>query len=158
MFGLGIGEIILIAIIAIVLFGKEDLPKNLRKVAKGMNEFKKVASDAQRSWMEVKDDVTRTIMHADLDKEIRNSGAPVRSSMTENSGSVAPVALHHEHNESNEVGTSDALVAALPLVVAAPGAVHRGQEILLDDHSHNHHEERREEPASSPNNPQKSTT
>ena len=81
MFGLGMGEIVLIVIVAIVLFGTDDLPKNLRKMAKGVNEFKKVASDAQRSWIEVKDDVTRTIMHADLEKDIRNSGNNPRSEL-----------------------------------------------------------------------------
>lgn len=62
MLGLGGGEIVVIVVIAVVLFGKEDLPRTLKKMSKGYNEFKKVASDAQRSWSEVRDDVTRTIM------------------------------------------------------------------------------------------------
>jgi len=67
MFGLGMGEMMLLAVMAVVLFGTTDLPKNLRKMAKGVNDFKKIATDAQRSWAEVRDDVTRTIMQADLD-------------------------------------------------------------------------------------------
>lgn len=65
MFGIGSGEILVLAIIVLVLFGKEDLPATLRKFSKGWNEFRRVANDAQRSWSEVRDDVTRTIMEAD---------------------------------------------------------------------------------------------
>lgn len=75
MFGLGMGEMVLLVVIAIVLFGTNDLPKNLRKAAKGLNEFKKVANDAQRQWNEVRDDVARTIMNADLEEKAREKAA-----------------------------------------------------------------------------------
>lgn len=77
MFGLGMGEMVVIVVIAIVLFGTSDLPKNLRKAAKGLNEFKKVANDAQRQWNEVRDDVARTIMNADLEEKAREKAARV---------------------------------------------------------------------------------
>jgi TatA/E family protein of Tat protein translocase len=155
MFGLGIGEIVLIAIIAIVLFGKEDLPKNLRKVAKGVNEFKKVASDAQRSWMEVKDDVTRTIMHADLEQDIRNSGTVSRKAL----GGEGHADGHAVDKQSEVHGVvGDSVTLSLPDVVPAVGVVPRGQEIVGDDHSHHHHEERREESQNSFSATPKSTT
>jgi TatA/E family protein of Tat protein translocase len=148
MFGLGMGEIVLIVIVAIVLFGTDDLPKNLRKMAKGVNEFKKVASDAQRSWMEVKDDVTRTIMHADLENDIRNSGSPAHKTL-------------HEVTHIEAPNPPEELVAGpeFPSVVAVPEAVPRNTQELVDhDHNHDSHQERREEPADTVATPAKSTT
>ena len=62
MFGLGSGEILVIAILALLLFGKEDLPIAMRKIMKGISDFRKVANDAQSSWVEMRDDVTRSLM------------------------------------------------------------------------------------------------
>jgi TatA/E family protein of Tat protein translocase len=73
MFGLSFGELLIIAVIALVLFGKEDLPQTLRKFTKGFQEFKKVSNEAQRSWQEVKDDVSRTIMQVELEEEIKKN-------------------------------------------------------------------------------------
>lgn len=61
MFNIGTGELIILALIAIVLFGKEDLPATLRKFSKGWGQFKKVSNDAQRSWMEVRDDMAKSM-------------------------------------------------------------------------------------------------
>lgn len=83
MFGLGSGEILIIVLIALVLFGKDDLPKTLRKVTKGINEFKKVTHEAQRSWNEVRDDVQRTIMLEEEKEHLREIAA----------SATAPVAL-----------------------------------------------------------------
>ena len=77
MFGLGGGEILVIVVIALVLFGKEDLPQTLKKMSKGFNEFKKVANDAQRSWNEVRDDVARTIRDATEEDKVPPPPPPI---------------------------------------------------------------------------------
>ncbi len=68
MFGFSGGEILLIAFIALILFGNDKLPENMKKLLKGLNQAKKVASDVQQSWHEVKTDVQRSI-NLDLEKE-----------------------------------------------------------------------------------------
>lgn len=168
MFGLGMGEIVLLVIIAVVLFGTNDLPKTLRKVAKGVGEFKKVASDAQRSWTEVRDDVTRTIMTADLEDSVRRAVAepvsPVESSLeslkTEAAapssvGTLAPESTAEV--ESQQEPASELAVSELPAAVEsahahtpvakpAEHAVVRSPEGPSVDHYHDHHEERGTEP------------
>jgi Sec-independent protein translocase protein TatA len=60
-FGFSGGEILLIALIALILFGNDKLPENMKKMIKGFNQAKKVAKDVQNSWQDVKNDVQRSI-------------------------------------------------------------------------------------------------
>jgi Sec-independent protein translocase protein TatA len=62
MFGIGGGEILLIALVAVVLFGTDDLPKNMKKFVNFWRDFRGVTNDLQRGWMDVRDQVTRDIM------------------------------------------------------------------------------------------------
>lgn len=62
MFGIGGGEILLIALVAVVLFGTDDLPKNMKKFVQFWRDFRGVTNDLQRGWLDVRDQVTRDIM------------------------------------------------------------------------------------------------
>ncbi len=163
MFGIGSGEILVLAIIVLVLFGKEDLPATLRKFSKGWNEFRRVANDAQRSWSEVRDDVTRTIMeadneinaviqetmHVDEPKLVENSQkpdvplvdsdqpAPSTSfpSILPAAGTVAVGALV-EPSQAEPIVTSNA---------ADTNAATHIQEANSGDQHHNHHQKRADE-------------
>ena len=61
MFGFSAGEILLIALIALLLFGNEKLPQNIRKFFKGWNQSKKVLFDMQKSWHEIKLDLKNNV-------------------------------------------------------------------------------------------------
>ena len=54
MFGLGVGEIVLILFIVLLLFGAKKLPELAKGLGKGLNEFKKASKD-------VKDEINKTI-------------------------------------------------------------------------------------------------
>lgn len=47
MFGLSGGEIILILVVFLILFGSKKIPEFAQSLGKGMREFKKAASDIQ---------------------------------------------------------------------------------------------------------------
>jgi Sec-independent protein translocase protein TatA len=70
-FGFSGGEILLIALIALILFGNDKLPDNLKKMIKGLNQAKKVAKDVQISWQDVKNDVQRSINFEEEKEEVR---------------------------------------------------------------------------------------
>ncbi|WGL61492.1 twin-arginine translocase TatA/TatE family subunit [Pigmentibacter sp. JX0631] len=71
MFGFSSGELLLIALIALLLFGNDKLPENMKKMIKGLNQAKKVAKDVQDSWHEVKIDVQRSIMLEEESNQIK---------------------------------------------------------------------------------------
>lgn len=96
MFGLGSGEILVIALIALLLFGKEDLPATVKKISKGINDFRKATNDAQRQWAEIKDDVTRSLLDENQQKPVirpAEHSLAAQSSLQEN---VEPSSTPHE--------------------------------------------------------------
>ncbi len=46
MFGLGTGEILVIILIVLLLFGGKKIPEVMRGLGRGLREFKKATSDA----------------------------------------------------------------------------------------------------------------
>jgi sec-independent protein translocase protein TatB len=53
MLGLGVGEVIIILVVALVVLGPTKLPQVARQVGKGLREFRKHASDLQHTFDEV---------------------------------------------------------------------------------------------------------
>ncbi|CAM2059298.1 sec-independent protein translocase protein TatB [Desulfovibrionales bacterium] len=49
MFGIGTTELLVILIVALIVLGPKKLPEIARALGKGLNEFKKISSDYQRS-------------------------------------------------------------------------------------------------------------
>ena len=47
MFGLGTGEIILIALVILVLFGAKKIPEMMQGLGRGIREFKKASRDIE---------------------------------------------------------------------------------------------------------------
>lgn len=82
MFSIGGSEILVLGILALLLFGNKNLPENMKKMVKGLNEVKKVAHDAQRSWHDIRDDVTRQIMADDAATKAREELAEVRRALS----------------------------------------------------------------------------
>lgn len=72
MFGFSGSEILLIAVIALILFGNDKLPENMKKMIKGLNQAKKVTRNVQDSWQEVKNDVQNSFLLEEEKKEIND--------------------------------------------------------------------------------------
>ncbi len=87
MFGIGGGEILVVAIVALLLFGNEDLPKNMRKMVKAWNDFRGVTNDLQRSWLDVRDQVARDIMTERPDSQTQPSDSHSAESAAQVTGS-----------------------------------------------------------------------
>jgi Sec-independent protein translocase protein TatA len=167
MFGLGSGEILVIAILALFLFGKEDLPIAMRKIMKGISDFRKVANDAQSSWVEMRDDVTRSLMKEEdeIQRQLELGSAALHKGQQEPATASLEEQKVTEEGKS-EVTPSESESLQLPLIrPVQDGIVARGdlvepaetsapqQPDLADtakegnkvDNDHHHHEERGEE-------------
>ena len=66
MFGLGIGEFVLVLVVALLVLGPKQLPKLARQLGRATREFKRAAREFQNTLSEV-----------DLDKEVEQYKAQV---------------------------------------------------------------------------------
>jgi len=62
MFGFGLGEILLVALIALVLYGDKDLPKHLKTGLEWVRKFKALSFQAQRSLWNVQREITQNLL------------------------------------------------------------------------------------------------
>jgi Sec-independent protein translocase protein TatA len=143
MFGVGGGEILVIALVALILFGTDDLPKNMRKFMKAWNDFRGATNDLQRSWLDVRDQVTRDILTeqrppqppaADQNASLPGESADAQLQSTSEHTSSAPVegaeasVPQVESLTENTIFDSSAQEEnSPPLVRPAQGALARGQ-------------------------------
>ncbi len=77
MFGFSGGEIVFIALIALVLFGNQNLPENMKKMIQGWTKAKKVANDVQKSWNDVRRDVEKSINFEEEKKKLKDLVKPI---------------------------------------------------------------------------------
>jgi Sec-independent protein translocase protein TatA len=141
MFGVGGGEILVIALVAVILFGTDDLPKNMQKFMKAWNNFRGVTNDLQRSWLDVRDQVTRDIL---TERPAQNAHPPVAEESSEAQSSETtlesaqvnqePDAPHAEALGDNTVYQESNAVADLPSPRVAIGSLARGE---LEDSNSN---------------------
>lgn len=74
MFGIGISELILIAVVALVVVGPKNLPLTLRAVGRAIREFQRASRELreQAGFDEVVDEVTRPLREglAGIEKDV----------------------------------------------------------------------------------------
>ena len=74
MFNLGMPELILIFVVALIVFGPKQLPEIARIIAKAMNEFKKHAQGVKDAFYEYEDtDYSKQAEEEDV-KEVEYKG------------------------------------------------------------------------------------
>lgn len=132
MFGIGGGEVLVVALVALLLFGNEDLPKNMRKMVKAWNNFRGVTNDLQRSWLDVRDQVARDLMTEQPHEDPARSHAAhsedskpslENSSTANHTGDPA----HAGTDLNSEESAADHATNPLPIVQAAGGSVAQGE-------------------------------
>lgn len=65
------GEIVIIALVFLLLFGSKKIPEMARGLGKGLREFKKAADDIKREIKESAPDVQQNLN--DLEKDIKRT-------------------------------------------------------------------------------------
>ncbi|NBO37222.1 hypothetical protein EBU99_01425 [bacterium] len=126
MFGVGGGEILVIALIAVILFGTEDLPQNMRKFMKAWNNFRGMTNDLQRTWLDVRDQVTRDLL---VEKPHHPAPNEDQADLPQASSAVtADLSLSGDshHTEQNSEANRKDSPNELPTVRPAEGALPQG--------------------------------
>ena len=70
------GEVLIIFIVALMLFGAKKIPELARSLGKGMNEFKKAADDIKKEFNENTSGIGDEIK--DIESEIRQNSNAIR--------------------------------------------------------------------------------
>jgi TatA/E family protein of Tat protein translocase len=79
LFGVSMGEILLILLVFLMLFGSKKIPEFARSIGKGLNEFKKATDDIKKEFQETTSDISNEIKNIETEvnqnsNEIRNLG------------------------------------------------------------------------------------
>ncbi len=114
MFGLGITELLLIFVIALIVFGPKKLPELGKSIGRAMAEFKKASEEFQESVraemkeVEKSADVKETIKQ--IERDVAQIGAPASDRKEEPLGysEVPPEAPKQEGEENKEHGKGSA--------------------------------------------------
>lgn len=129
MFGIGGGEVLVVALVALILFGNEDLPKNMRKMVKAWNDFRGVTNDLQRSWLDVRDQVTRDLLTEQPPRaDAQNNPAP--SDASHDAHSSEPHSLESAESAGEKLSieqSAESEAPALPVIQPAVGTFAQGQ-------------------------------
>jgi sec-independent protein translocase protein TatB len=143
MFGIGMSEMIIICAVALLVFGPEELPQIVKKIARGLGEVRKASDDLRRS-IDLDDDEedrrSRAFARARLAEEASSSAASAASANGAASGNATEPATTNGVAEAAEVPPvipGSALTPAhgdddAPRVVAV-AAVARGSHGEVDD-------------------------
>ena len=79
---LGMQEIIVIFIIALIIFGPRKLPEIGKSLGKGLQEFKKASNDLKRTWEEEvqleKEKESMSAILKDTSAELKDSAAEIK--------------------------------------------------------------------------------
>jgi len=58
-FGIGLGEILLIAVVALMVLGPDRLPEVARSLGRGVAELRKVTEPARSAWNDLQNEINR---------------------------------------------------------------------------------------------------
>lgn len=79
LFGVSMGEIVLVFLIVLLLFGANKIPEFARTLGRGMNEFRKAADDIKREFRENTEDLKEDI--EDARKSLLEEGHMVKEDL-----------------------------------------------------------------------------
>ena len=105
MFGIGIPEIIVIIVVALVFIGPDKLPGVLRSIGKGLVELKRATSDVRST---VQDEMHKIEEEIEL-KEIRESAQDLSNELGGVASKIDPLSLSKMNSEEQLEKIADTL-------------------------------------------------
>lgn len=111
LFGVSGGEIFLIIIVILVLFGADKIPELVRSFGKGMNEFKKAADEIKRELVESANDIKHEAMG--ISRDVQNEISSATNEMKKMASDFDPYEEVNETQVTEETG-DDLSVAEPP--------------------------------------------
>ena len=104
MFGIGIPELILVALVALVVVGPKNLPTTLRALGRAIREFQRASRELRRDagFDEVVEEVTRPLREglSGIEEDVKRQGKSIEDAVTYEDRDDRGVDLSMEYPES----------------------------------------------------------
>ncbi len=105
MFGIGLPEMIIIAVVALIFIGPDKLPGVLRSIGKGLVELKRATSDVRST---VQEEMHKIEEEIEL-KEVRESAQDFKNELGGVANKVDPLALSKFNTEDQKEENSESI-------------------------------------------------
>ena len=105
MFGIGLPEMIIIAVVALIFIGPDKLPGVLRSIGKGLVELKRATSDVRST---VQEEMQKIEEEIEL-KEVRESAQDFKNELGGVANKVDPLTLSKFNTEVQKEEISDSI-------------------------------------------------
>ena len=105
MFGIGLPEMIIIAVVALIFIGPDKLPGVLRSIGKGLVELKRATSDVRSN---VQEEMQKIEEEIEL-KEVRESAQDFKNELGGVANNVDPLTLSKFNTEDQKEEISDSI-------------------------------------------------
>ena len=105
MFGIGLPEMIIIAVVALIFIGPDKLPGVLRSIGKGLVELKRATSDVRST---VQDEMQKIEEEIEL-KEVRESAQDFKNELGGVANKVDPLTLSKFNTDDQKEEISDSI-------------------------------------------------
>ena len=105
MFGIGLPEMIIIAVVALIFIGPDKLPGVLRSIGKGLVELKRATSDVRST---VQEEMHKIEEEIEL-KEVRESAQDFKNELGGVANKVDPLTLSKFNTEDQKEEISDSI-------------------------------------------------
>ena len=105
MFGIGLPEMIIIAVVALIFIGPDKLPGVLRSIGKGLVELKRATSDVRST---VQEEMQKIEEEIEL-KEVRESAQDFKNELGGVANKVDPLTLSKFNTEDQKEENSDSI-------------------------------------------------
>ena len=105
MFGIGLPEMIIIAVVALIFIGPDKLPGVLRSIGKGLVELKRATSDVRST---VQEEMQKIEEEIEL-KEVRESAQDFKNELGGVANKVDPLTLSKFNSEVHKEVISDSI-------------------------------------------------
>ena len=105
MFGIGLPEMIIIAVVALIFIGPDKLPGVLRSIGKGLVELKRATSDARST---VQEEMQKIEEEIEL-KEVRESAQDFKNELGGVANKIDPLTLSKFNSEDRKEVISDSI-------------------------------------------------
>ena len=105
MFGIGLPEMIIIAVVALIFIGPDKLPGVLRSIGKGLVELKRATSDVRSN---VQEEMQKIEEEIEL-KEVRESAQDFKNELGGVANKIDPLTLSKFNTEDQKEEISDSI-------------------------------------------------